>query len=147
MSIFGSSVRIFVDVYGIVGVEVYGPKDMGLRRYGIDGRAIVAVRDDESVFNASGNLTLNRCRTDFARKASFDIQTAGHRMVLKVLKNLIDQLHVNPPCGSKQRYYTKSAAHCEPQIGYFLIKMSRKQTRTSFIHGNRKAPLYHALTF
>ena len=56
----------FVDVYGIVGVEVDGPKDMGLRRYGIDGRAIVAVRDDESVFNASGNLTLDRCRTDFA---------------------------------------------------------------------------------
>ena len=27
----------FVDVYGIVGVEVDGPKDMGLRRYGLDG--------------------------------------------------------------------------------------------------------------
>ena len=35
-------------------------------------------------------------------------------------------LHVNPPCGSKQPYYTKSAAHREPQNGYFLIKMSRK---------------------
>ena len=35
-------------------------------------------------------------------------------------------LHVNPPCGSQRFYYTKSAAHREPQIGYFLIKMSRK---------------------
>ena len=47
-------------------------------------------------------------------------------MVLKVLKNLIDQLHVNTPCGSKRFYYTKSAAHCEPQIGYFKGEMSRK---------------------
>jgi hypothetical protein len=47
-------------------------------------------------------------------------------MVLKILKNLIDQLHVNTPCGSKRFYYTKSAAHCEPQIGYFKGKMSRK---------------------
>ena len=35
-------------------------------------------------------------------------------------------LHVNTPCGSKRFYYTKSAAHCEPQIGYFKGKMSRK---------------------
>ena len=35
-------------------------------------------------------------------------------------------LHVNPPCGSKQPYYTKSAAHCEPQIGYSKGEMSRK---------------------
>ena len=47
-------------------------------------------------------------------------------MVLKILKNLIDQLHVNPPCGSKQLYYTKSAAHCEPQIGYLKGEMSRE---------------------
>ena len=47
-------------------------------------------------------------------------------MVLKILKNLIDQLHVNPPCGSKQLYYTKSAAHREPQNGYFKGELSRK---------------------
>jgi len=53
-------------------------------------------------------------------------RAARHRMVLKILKNLINQLHVNPPCGSKQPYYTKSAAHREPQNGYFLIKMGRE---------------------
>ena len=47
-------------------------------------------------------------------------------MVLKILKNLIDQLHVNPPCGSKRFYYTKSAAQREPQIGHFKGEMSRK---------------------
>ena len=57
---------------------------------------------------------------------AFERRAARHRMVLKILKNLIDQLHVNPPCGSKQLYYTKSAAQHEPQNGYFLIKMSRK---------------------